>query len=237
MQELRLARSIWGSRLNILLESARGALLADFCEAARKIKASPTLPPTHIHFTGSHCMKFGSPGIHPMKLIHPVSLLIAIAVASIASAPAQDAPEAPAFHSVRELADLIPHKTIMQLKVPSQMEAAMTEANGLLAQNAVDKYATWKIKVVSWVPWDAPGVVPSKFRISTLEQAINVNGSVIGVRMMVYLPAEAEPMVKKLSRGSEATVTGHLNGVNFTNNKGEGLKLNVEMRRTKIEVH
>jgi hypothetical protein len=164
--------------------------------------------------------------------------LIAAAVACLvaSSAQAQNAPQdAPAFHSVKEVVDLVPKKTIMQLKVTSEMEAAKTEANGLLAQNAVGKFATWKIKVVKWTPWDAPGVVPSKFRVDALEQTINVNGSVIGVRMMIYLPAEAEPIVTKLSRGSEATVTGHLNRVDFTTNKGEGIKLNFDMTRTKIE--
>jgi hypothetical protein len=174
-----------------------------------------------------------------MKIIHPVSLLIAVAFGCIAaaSAPAQDAPEAPTFHSVKELADLVPRKTIAQMKVSTQTEAAKTEANGLFVQNAVGKYATWKIKVVKWMPWDAPGVVPSKFRIEALEQTVNINGTPVGVRMWIYLPADAESVVTKLSRGSEATVTGHLNRVDFTTNKGEGVKLNIDMMRTKIEAH
>jgi hypothetical protein len=75
-----------------------------------------------------------------MKLIHRLSLLIAIAVTSLASAPAQDSPpEAPTFHSVKELADLVPRRMVARLKVPSQMEAAEAEANDLLVQNAVDQ--------------------------------------------------------------------------------------------------
>jgi hypothetical protein len=179
------------------------------------------------------------PSIDPMNLVRPASLIAGAVACLIANfANAQNAPqEAPTFHSVKEVVELVPKKTIMQMKVPTQMEAAKTEANGLLAQNALGKFATWKIKVVKWSPWDAPGVVPSKFRVDALEQTVNVNGAVIGVRMMVYLPADAEAIVTKLSRGSEATVTGHLNRVDFTNNKGEGLKLNFDMTRTKIETN
>ena len=139
------------------------------------------------------------------------------------------------FHSVKEIVDLVPRQALMQLKIPTQMEAAKTAANSALSQNALNKWVTWKVKVQKWEPWDAPGVVPSKFRISVPEQTMNVNGTVFGVRMMIYLGADAEPVVTKLNKGTEITVTSFLNRVDFTTNKAEGTKLNFDMTRTKIE--
>jgi hypothetical protein len=139
------------------------------------------------------------------------------------------------FHSAKEIVDLIPRQAMMQLKIPTQAEAAKTAANAALSQNALDKWVSWKVKVVKWEPWDSPGVVPNKFRISVADQNMNVNGTLIGVRMLVYLGADAEPIVTKLNKGADVTVTSFLNRVDVTNNKAEGLKVNLDMTRTKIE--
>jgi len=149
---------------------------------------------------------------------------------------AQDAPKnAGDFHSAKEIVDLIPHAVIMRLKVASQMDAAKSEANAILEKGARTKTATLKVKVVRWEPWDAAGEVPSKFRLQPVDQTVNVNGAAIVVRVWLYLPAEAGPALAKAFRGSELTITGFLNRVDFTTNKGEGPRLNIDITRTTIE--
>jgi hypothetical protein len=172
-----------------------------------------------------------------MNFIRLLPLITAMAVALAADAADDTSPPNGVvnFHAVKEIVDLVPKHALMQLKLPTQMETAKTEANTALTQNAEGKWVTWKVKVVKWEPWDARGVVPSKFRITTQEQPMNVNGTVFGVRMTVFLGADAEPVVTKLNKGAEVTVTSYLNQVDFTSNKGEGIKLNLDMTRTKIE--
>ena len=172
-----------------------------------------------------------------MNFIRFSSLLVFIAVSVPAKAADETAPPngVANFHSVKEIVDLVPRQTLMQLKIQSQMESARTAANAALVQSAKDKWLTCKVKVVKWEPWDSPGVVPSKFRIDAQEQMMNINGVTFGARMMVYLGADAEDVVTKLNKGAEVTVTSYLNRVDFTNNKGEGTKLNLDMTRTKIE--
>jgi hypothetical protein len=97
------------------------------------------------------------------------------------------------------------------------------------------KIASWKVKVVKWEPWDAPGEVPSKFSIQPVDQLMNVKGVPLGVRMWIYLPAEAGPVVTKFAKSAEVTVTGNLLRADLTTNKSEGLKLNFDMTKTKIE--
>jgi len=172
-----------------------------------------------------------------MNFIRLLLLIPVITVAFVAQAADEVAPPngIVKFHAVKEIIDLVPKQTIMQLKIPSQMEAAKTAANTALSENALGNWVTWKVKVLNWEPWDSPGVVPNKFRISVPDQTMNVNGTVFGVRILVYLGADAGPIVTKLKKGAEVTVTSYLNRVDFTTNKPEGLKFNLDMMRTQIE--
>lgn len=139
------------------------------------------------------------------------------------------------FRSVKEIVDLVPPDAIMQLKVPARREAAKTDANLTLARYAVGKWVSWKVKVGQWPAWDSPWVMPNKSRIDVPEQAMNVDGTVFGVRMMVYLGAEAEPIAAKLHKGDEVTMTSYLHKAAFTIDKEEGLTLNLGLSRTQIE--
>ena len=165
----------------------------------------------------------------------PLAAALAITLAARASDDIAPPNGVVNFHSVKEIVDLVPKHALMQVKIPTQAEAAKTEANAALAQNAEGKWVSWKVKVVKWEPWDARGVVPSKFRIETQDLPMNVGGTAFSVRMLVYLGAEAEPAVTKLNKGAEITVTSYLNRVDLTSNKGEVPKLNLDMTRTKIE--
>lgn len=196
------------------------------------------LPNFHIRVKGAKARKNLQP--QPTSDMTSTRLLFLAAFVSAQFfgniAPAQETPKNGGdFHSAKDIIDLIPHPMVMRLKVASQMEAAKGEANAILEKGARTKTATLKVKAVRWEPWDAPGEVPSKFRLQPLDQTINVNGTAIGVRMWIYLPAEAGPALAKVFRGSELTITGFLNRADFTTNKGEGLKLNLDITRTKIE--
>ena len=130
---------------------------------------------------------------------------------------------------------MIPQHVRGQLKSPNEMEAAKAAANAAFAEKAVYKWITVKIKVNKWEPFQADGVIPVKYRLEAQDETVNVSGTAISVHMWVNLGADAEPIVTKLARGSEITVTSYLNRVELTGNPGEELKLEVQMARTKIK--
>jgi hypothetical protein len=92
-----------------------------------------------------------------------------------------------------------------------------------------------KVRVKKWEPFEAEGVVPIKFRVEAEDETVNASGAVIVVHTWVNLGADAEPIITKLTRGAEITVTSFLNRVELANDQGEGLKLELALARTKVK--
>jgi len=140
------------------------------------------------------------------------------------------------FNSVKDILDLVPKRALMQLKNPREIEAAKTTANAAFAQRALHKWITLKIRIKKWQPYEAQGVIPSKYRVEAEEEIANVSGALVGVRAWVNLGAAAEPIITKMVHGEELTVTSYLNRVELAANPGDAqVKLNLELSRTTIK--
>ena len=175
-----------------------------------------------------------------MNFVRPAFLAFALALAvatHLFAAGEETSPQKGVadFRSLKELLDVIPQHVRGQLKSPKEMEAARLAANAALTEKAVYKWITVKIRVNKWEPYEAEGVIPIKYRVEAQDETVNVSGTVISVHIWVNLGADAEPIVTKLARGSEITVTSYLNRVELTRNAGDELKLEVQMARTKIK--
>jgi hypothetical protein len=166
------------------------------------------------------------------------AFLAAALVSTVGSLAAQEIspPKGVAdFRSLHELLEVVPKHVLAQLKTPKDAGSARMTANAAFADKALHKWVTLKVRVKKWEPFEAPGVVPIKYRVEAEEESANASGVIIPVQTWVNLGADAEPIVTNLAHGEDLTVTAFLNRVEITDTPGGELKLNLELARTKVK--
>lgn len=137
------------------------------------------------------------------------------------------------FHSIKEIIDLIPKKTLLELKVPVKSRTAQASANEVLARKAVNMRATLKVRVGSWQPWSGPGN-PDKFTITVPWQTMNFGGVAMRIQIWVSLPPEGERGLSGLQNGRDATVTGEIGQAQISNNPPEGLVFHFSLHHAMV---
>src|SRR5436190_13257101 len=61
------------------------------------------------------------------------------------------------FHSLKEIMNLVPKQTLIQLKVATKSEAARLSANKIFSEKAQNMNATLKVRVEGYQPWQYEG--------------------------------------------------------------------------------
>lgn len=156
------------------------------------------------------------------------------------NAAAQTKPEAGApesFHTVKEILDLVPKETLKQLKVPGKGEAARKSANQLLAQKALRKNATFKVKTLNWLPWKHE-LNPDKIHVLVPQQFVDTGGSKLPLNLWVTVADDKDPGLAKSTKGQEITLAGQLVEVEFRinpTNPSVGLEFHVNLGHCKVE--
>jgi hypothetical protein len=164
------------------------------------------------------------------------ALLIAMTTGVFAQAKVagSDKPEAQ-IRSVKDLVDLVPKKTMQELKQKLKMEDARKAANEVFANQAKSRTGSFMVKAAGWDPWTGGGVnMEDKFRM-TLSQSLNTGGLNIQVLFWIYFPAEQQAALAKTAKGKEMKVTGELAEVQFVNDPSAGLQLLITLFHAKID--
>lgn len=149
------------------------------------------------------------------------------------AAPNQPGTDPSEYRSIKELIDLLPKQTVMQLKVQNKMSAALEAANQLFIQKAQHKAGILNVKADGWQPLHLEGN-PDAFEINVPFQTINVNGTSMGLVTWVTLSDDQRPALEKLQKGKEVSISGELGRVYLKNSPPNGLVLRVELGHSKV---
>lgn len=155
----------------------------------------------------------------------------ALLFAAAAGASAQNKP-AGQFHSLKDLLDLVPKKTMQEWKMPLKSDAARRAADEIFLKEAKTKIASLKVKAAAWEPSGSGEEGSDKYRM-VVGQALNVNGVALQANIWIYFPADQGAALSQTPRGQEVTVAGELGNVEIKNDSA-GLRMVVNLVHAKI---
>jgi len=167
-----------------------------------------------------------------------IALLCALCAAVDAPAQTKPADDAPTtFTSVKQILDLVPKETLRQVTLPVKGEAARKSANQLLAQKALRKNATFKVRALNWEPWKNENN-PDRIHVFVPQQFINTGATSLRLNLWVTVADDKDPGLLKSSKGQEMTLVGVIGEVEFRVNPwnpAAGLEFLVSLGHCKVE--
>lgn len=181
-------------------------------------------------------MKLVSPLV--VKLLRPAllaAMVIGLAGQSL-QAETEEAPPAPApkFTELDQIVDLIPQPAVLKLRGGGTDELTRSAVNERLTTEAVEKTASFKVKVESWDKYDGAATNPHKYRVTCDDETIRIGSTPILVRVTAMLTEEAKPALEKIRRGGHVTLSGTIQVADLSV-VGKNLRLRLTLLQGKVE--
>lgn len=142
-----------------------------------------------------------------MKVFHHLIVTIFAAATLVAQQPAP-ASATPAFHTLKELLDLIPEG--VSLRQTRQSNAASLQpANVPLKSGTVGRYATLNVRV-DGIGKTLPTSYEQGFIVHASDTRLTHNGSSVTVHLYLYFQESTATSVAAMKKGTQLSVTGSI---------------------------